>query len=237
VALVGEDQSIQFDHAEFRETPALPCSSCKQAIQDRYHEINRKIVCSACRRRVEGAMAKGSRIGRFFRAVIFGLLAGALGTSIYFAVFALTGYQVGLISVLVGLLVGLAVRAGGRGRGGWPYQTLAIVLTYSSIVSAFTPIVYTKILASGSPNDALHQALQSAPSAVQTLTRCVAYVLALAFSFLVPFLGGFKNIIGLLIIAFGLYQAWKINKPTTIAGPFAIGVQKANAASSLASEV
>jgi hypothetical protein len=37
-----------------------------------------------------------------------------------------------------------------------------------------------------------------------------------------PFLGGFENIMGLVIIGIGLYQAWAMNKrlPLEIEGPF-----------------
>ena len=50
----------------------------------------------------------------------------------------------------------------------------------------------------------------------------LAAVVALAFA--APFLMGFENIIGLVIIAIGLYEAWKINrKPDrTVTGPFRI---------------
>ena len=37
-----------------------------------------------------------------------------------------------------------------------------------------------------------------------------------------PFLSGLENLMGLAIIAFGLYEAWKINRATPLAvtGPF-----------------
>jgi hypothetical protein len=36
---------------------------------------------------------------------------------------------------------------------------------------------------------------------------------------------GFQNIIGILIIGFGVYEAWKLNRrvPLEIAGPFRLG--------------
>ena len=39
-----------------------------------------------------------------------------------------------------------------------------------------------------------------------------------------PFLAGFDNVIGIVIIAFGLYQAWNLNKQQKIemTGPFAL---------------
>jgi len=40
-----------------------------------------------------------------------------------------------------------------------------------------------------------------------------------------PFLAGFENILGLVIIGFALFQAWKMNRraPLAISGPYAVG--------------
>ena len=49
-------------------------------------------------------------------------------------------------------------------------------------------------------------------------------VIAFAIAAAAPFLAGAENIIGLLIIAFGLFEAWKINKraEVTMTGPFSV---------------
>ena len=43
-----------------------------------------------------------------------------------------------------------------------------------------------------------------------------------------PFLAGFENIIGLLIIAIGLYEAWKLNQRlvVNITGPFEVAPEE-----------
>jgi hypothetical protein len=50
----------------------------------------------------------------------------------------------------------------------------------------------------------------------------IAVGLLLAFAMAAPFLGGFENIIGILIIGFALWEAWKMNRrvPMQIQGPF-----------------
>jgi hypothetical protein len=55
----------------------------------------------------------------------------------------------------------------------------------------------------------------------------VAAVLALAL----PFLAGFKNIFGLVIIAIGLYEAWKINKRVKldVTGPYHVAFRPSGA--------
>ena len=52
----------------------------------------------------------------------------------------------------------------------------------------------------------------------------IAVVLILAIACAAPFLAGFENIIGIVIIGIGLYEAWKLNRRTTvtITGPHAI---------------
>ena len=46
-----------------------------------------------------------------------------------------------MVAIVVGILVGYAVRWGARGRGGWVYQALAVLLTYGSIVVTYIPPV------------------------------------------------------------------------------------------------
>jgi len=43
---------------------------------------------------------------------VFGAVAAALGAGIYFGISALTGYEFGLVAIVVGLMVGWAVRRG-----------------------------------------------------------------------------------------------------------------------------
>ena len=52
----------------------------------------------------------------------------------------------------------------------------------------------------------------------------IAVVLILAIACAAPFLAGFENVIGIVIIGIGLYEAWKLNRRTilTITGPHAI---------------
>src|SRR2546422_2854982 len=59
----------------------------------------------------------------------------SLGAGLYFGIEAATGYELGLVAVVVGLMVGGAVRKGSNGRGGWRYQALAMFLTYCAVRS------------------------------------------------------------------------------------------------------
>lgn len=206
--------SLQFDRAEFEQPPpARPtCASCGQAIWNVYYAVNGQVLCERCKTEVEIHASEGSPAGRFLRAAAYGIGAGAVGAAVWYGVAAATGLQVGIIAIVVGFLVGGAVRKGANGRGGWPYQALAVFLTYASIASARVPEIMT----------ALRQAAEEDP--LGRATPSLAY--AIVFAFELPFLRGFEGIIGIFIIGIALYEAWKMNKKASleITGPHVVGV-------------
>ena len=243
--MANEDKGqLQFDRAEYASAkPAeTRCAACGQAIWDSYYEIGGQVACERCKTEVEMKRSEGSGPGRFLRATVYGIGAGAVGAGIWYAVRAITDYEVGLIAIVVGLMVGGAVKKGSGGRGGPLYQALAVFLTYASIVSTYIPIII-KIAAdhkasapakpvpspapAGAPATApapvAPAAAEVKPISVVRLLVGVAALFAIAFS--LPFLMGFQNIIGLFIIGIGLYEAWKINRRVTleITGPYRVG--------------
>lgn len=123
----------------------LSCGGCQSEIDGVYYEINGGITCESCHGLLLQARESGSGMGRFARATAFGLLAGAVGCGIYYGILKLTGYEVGLIAILVGFMVGAAVKVGSNHRGGWAYQTLAVVITYISIVGSYVPMLVEEL--------------------------------------------------------------------------------------------
>lgn len=229
---------LQFEHADLVE-PAplgLACAECQRTLIDAYYAVEARTLCERCQTilRYDHEHGRGTRWGRFTRACAFGALAALAGTLLWYAVRKLTGYEVGLIAVVVGVAVGSAVRAGSHGRGGWRYQTLAIFLTYASIVSNYIPDIVTEMTkAAGQPRQAqAHDPVASAPApppapdgGASLLGVAVALAFLMALVFVAPFLGGFENIIGILIIGIALYEAWKLNRrvPLQIGGPYRVG--------------
>jgi hypothetical protein len=222
---------VQFDKADFDQpsAAAVSCVFCKKPVGESYYEINGQITCNACRQECEKAISGGSGSARFFKALFLGLVAAIVGAAIWYAVTVLTGYELGLIAIVVGLLVGFAVRKGSEGRGGWVYQLLAILLTYSAIVSTYVPPMLKSIDEENAKQASLAASVQGGNSASQEIApeaKAVKFFLKVAilfaFSFALPFLAGFENAIGLLIIGFALYEAWQINKRTRIqiTGPY-----------------
>lgn len=263
----GDD--LQFDRAEYEEgdtetasdgadAAMATCILCKQPIADRYFTVNQNVVCPDCLAQLHANLTGGSGTRRLLAATAWGVGAGFLGALLWFAISKTTGYEIGLIAIVVGLMVGAAVRRGSKGRGGLAYQLLAVFLTYASITSTYVPDVFMAMQDSASEQRAVaaaeppaadptagapSTAPATAPNPPATVEPedgssfenagpvgkgllVLLFVLFLfAIAFIAPVLAGFENIIGLLIIAFALWEAWKINKRPQFetAGPFAIG--------------
>jgi len=242
---------LQFDKADMTEesTGPLVCHACQRHLYDVYFEVDAQPSCEMCRYELETERSRGSGPGRFARTLVAGGFAGLVGAGLYYAVLALTGYEVGLVAIVVGFLVGFGVRWGSRGRGGWPYQVLAVTITYVAIVSTYVPFIFeeiqnmeaTDVAETSVPGVATEATFETpteasaAPAAgaeaagleeeIGAGQAMAALALFGLFILAIPFLGGFENILGILIIGFGLYQAWKINahQPLSIEGPFQVG--------------
>ncbi len=240
-----EQTGMQFDHAEFGGEGArqFECSFCQRLLGSSYFELNGQPACEACRYNVEAAMATGPGASGFFKAALAGAGAAAVGAGIYYAVLALSGYEVGIVAILVGYLVGRAVHWGAKGRGGWPYQTLAIALTYLAIVSTYIPLIFQEFqkntpaaeeqasavgTAAPTPSEPAKPAATAATAETEEM-GAGGFLLGLGALVLLaaamPFLAGIGNFMGIIIIGIGLYEAWRQNKRLvlTVDGPFEVG--------------
>jgi hypothetical protein len=254
---LATDEPLQLDRVEpaSREAAAsaggVQCRGCNQPIVTAYYDINGVSTCTVCRETIVRQLQGPLGLGRIARAAGFGFAAAIAGSLLWYAVGAITGYEVGLIAVLVGLMVGLAVKRGGRGRGGWKLQTMAMVLTYSSICASYMPAVYHAIKDKGPHHETTTSAEAAPPTAGTSLAPSVTsspspeaeahqppstflgklllfflgLVILFAIACAAPFLAGAQNIIGILLIGFALFEAWKINKAPrlVVSGPYRVG--------------
>ncbi|MCA9395522.1 MAG: hypothetical protein KC900_15075 [Candidatus Omnitrophica bacterium] len=273
------------------------CVLCHEPLTYQYYEVNQQVVCPPCKDKYEEQMERAQGPGRYIKAFLFGLPAGMVGAGIYYAIIALTGYQIGLIAILIGYMVGLAVRYGSSHRGGIGLQLMAALITYCAICSTYIPAIIQGMqeefgaaefaleetvgdegrqepadgevgsmskdeaeeLLSGvitdktledfdrySPAGGLTTLDESrgdiddaAPARppqgtvaagetdredVTLVQLITGYAVLFAIALAVPWLMGFSNVIGWLIIGFGVYQAWIMNKytPLEFKGPFDI---------------
>jgi hypothetical protein len=235
---VPDPGELQFDRAEPTGGPAgSTCAACSRPISDTYFEVNGQVVCASCRNIVEDQWNRGGSTGRFAKSFGLGFLA-MVGCSIaWYAVLKLTDSQWGILAVVVGLAVGAAVRKGSNGRGGWRYQALAIFLTYTAIVSSYVPFIIEGIrdgdaqvsdsTTATATSDSLlkvesEKVALTSPEAPSGGALVLGIVFLLGLLYATPFLAGLENAIGILIIGFALYEAWKLNKKAElrVTGPY-----------------
>jgi hypothetical protein len=113
-------------------------------------------------------------------------------------------------------------------------------LTYTSIVSSYVPLIIREaqtqrlsdslyVDSAASPlvlDSAQAVATSDSGSGESTLPSnpALAVLVGIGVIYAIPFLAGFQNIIGIVIIAIGLYEAWKLNKRAelNVAGPFKV---------------
>jgi hypothetical protein len=236
---VSSPEGLRFDEpAPGSGTPA--CGRCQAAITAAYYEVNGHVVCADCKSALEQAPV-GSGASRMLRAAAFGLGGAIVGAGIYYAILAATGYEIGLVAIAVGWLVGRGVQKGSHGTGGWAYQTLAVGLTYLAIVSTYLPFIVKSAMeeggkastaatvpAAGVDSVAVRPAAAAVDSTGGEINAgkfVLAVVALVGLAAAAPFLAGFENILGLVIIGFALFQAWQMNRrvPLTINGPYAVG--------------
>ena len=242
--------AIQFDKVEYSEgTKPFACASCERPVTGEYYEAGGKYICPSCR---DSMLSQAGDARSLLKASGLGLVAAIIGGAIWFGVRRLTGYEIGLIAIVVGLMVGLAVRAGAKGMGGPRYQALAVFLTYTGVALNYAPDILSSVMEGASAPDAAPAASSSAnaaqppqPTAASPPSGAVPgssasevpqsqeagvvsglaaiallLILVMALAYAAPFLAGFENILGLLIIGFALFEAWRINRRVPIQGPF-----------------
>ena len=188
------DSGLQFDKAEFSQGAALICAVCKTPIIGEFYQANGQPVCPTCQKGLRGSLQlpMGMAVAR---SLIAGLLAGAAGCFLWWLVTRISGASWGIIAVLVGWMVGYAVRWGSGAIGGPIFQGIAIAITYLSIVCSHLPWL---------------------------IPRTENLVTALQIAITAPFNRGVGGILGLVILGFALYEAWSMNRaaPLQISGPY-----------------
>ncbi len=271
------------------------CALCHEPLTYQYYEVNQQVICPPCRDKLETQLEQSKGAGRYLKAFLFGLPAGMIGAGLYYAIMALTGYEFGLIAILIGYMVGMAVRYGSNHRGGIGLQLMAAVITYCAICSTYVPYIIQGLeqewdvaemaLEDGQSDsgdavagdgDVGSMSKQEAeeltggvitdetlkefdryspaggvtsiedfeggedtapPGTMPTETAklklnedvtagqmILGYLVIFVIALVAPWLVGVSNIIGWLIIGFGVYQAWVMNKfvPIEFKGPFDI---------------
>jgi len=223
----------------------IVCAGCGVAMLDEYYSLRGKSICAKCRAAVEARLARSRTPKAFGKAFVFGLGGALAGAVVYYAVDALLGLQLSIITILMGWLVGRAIQKALPGGGMRRYQVLAVVLTYFAVGAAYLPFVIQGVMerdaakrqdstavAAQQGNPAASSAAPSKGDVAQGERKDAAYFLKrshklVLLAFTLPYLlvtsdGG---ILSALIIAIGMYQAWRMTGAPAqiIKGPFRVG--------------
>lgn len=229
------------------------CTVCRRRFDLEYFDVNGRHVCRACSETVASFAATPRGLGPWARAAGAGVVAALLGAVLYYAVLAISGFEVGLVAIAIGYMVGYGVQLGTRGRGGRRFQVLALVLTYWAIGLGYSSLAFQQLLkpsgTTGAPTTAsatrTSGAVQPTDAATpapiaqdeERRTTGAGFALGLAillgFTFVLPVImiagsmpGG---LISGAIIVFGMLQAWKMTAApaVTVTGPYRIGATPA----------
>jgi hypothetical protein len=251
--IVPRPEDLQFEHAVPipGAAPAASenklCVPCQTAIIDQYFHAQGQVVCPACAGRIEAGQQAPPPVS-LLKAALYGAGAAFAGATLYALVAIITGLQIGLLAILVGLMVGKAIRHGSGGLGGRPQQILAVALTYFAITTSYIPVFIYDL--AKNPHRTAQNGAKAVPPTGQSKTGAapavpkssgtptpaprpkMSFLVALTYILLLalvaPFLSltsGFSGLLTIVIIFFGLQRAWHLTGRTEIhvAGPYSAG--------------
>ena len=231
-------QDLQFQRAEpvapepSPDDPSPRCVVCKRPTGDTYFHAQGAVVCPGCAERIRSGQQAPPAVS-LMRAALYGGGAALAGCTLYALVAIVLNVEIGLIAILVGYMVGKAIRHAGQGRGGRPQQILAVILTYFAITTSYIPVyIYHAVKAprpaavqpqtgTGSPAPAV---AEKGPTSIGG-----AIVVLLLLAAVAPFLSlgssGISGLISLFIIFIGLQRAWRLTgrSDILIMGPYPVG--------------
>ncbi len=242
------DDTLQFDSvvplplpaaaAAAAGSPGISCAACGTAIHDDYFDVSGQPVCRTCRVRLLEHAEPAKGWGTLARAGLFGLGAAVAGALLYYAVIAITNFEVGLVAIAIGYMVGWSVRRGAGGRGGRRLQVLAVALTYLAVSLAYGALALGTVLKESRQKPPAAAATAGGPAAGTTtvpgatggtaeagtgLVYAMGFTLALPIIIVVGSLPG--GLLSGAIIAFGLLQAWRLTgvPQLHVSGPYRVG--------------
>lgn len=244
----------QADQAPRSAAPAsgVPCQGCGLTIRTTYFSLGNATICGRCRASFEQSIEASRDWPAFFKACLFGLAACIAGAIVYYGVIAITNLEIGLVAILIGYMVGFAVRKATGGFGGLRYQVLAMALTYFAVSLAYTPLVFKASLDSDKVEMTVTKTTFAAPAvpnqaeAMATTTRTteqmempaervtlVGFFRALGalavFLLALPVVSVVysmpSGLISAAIIGFGMRQAWRMTAASDleVTGPYRVG--------------
>lgn len=234
---------LQFQKAEFVDS-RQKCAVCPSFIESSYYHLAGKTICPSCAEKAEAAQ-QPPKSGSVMRGLVYGAGAAAACSAGYAIITLATGMEFAITAIVVGYIVGRAVRTGSHRLGGRRLQILAVILTYLAITTSYIPVVIKQAAGRQKQEKANSAAASALPANAPaspvldpnarrvTAGRAALGVLLIAGICMVsPLLGladGISGILGVIIIFVGLVQAWRQTgrDPRLLTGPYSLTGQNA----------
>jgi hypothetical protein len=222
---------LNFERATYAQSEAgPPCANCNGPLSDEYWEFSSRPICGNCKGQIAAMLEASQSRATFIRAMLLGG-ATAFGCGVAYAIFvALTNYQLALITIGIAFVIAKVIRKCSGGTGGRRYQVLAVILTYLASAMGYAPAVMAGLTgtteepaaASGTSAPAPTPRKPSTSEEVSAFGLVMAAGFFLAITLAAPFLAAMDAPIGLLIVGFGLWEAWKLTGgvPMVLGGPY-----------------
>jgi|SRR5580700_1330828 hypothetical protein len=218
---------LQFRRAQPIDSAEPPagksCAACKQLVAGEHYQVQNQVICASCAAKIRAGQQSQKPVP-LFRAVIYGVGAALAGCILYAIPLAM-GFQIGIVALVVGYMVGKAIRHASYGTGGRAQQVLAVVLTYLAISASIVPALVFMGVKQGAA-----RAAQKKPPEVQPVKPLPsAGKMAAGVALLVvisPFLqlksSPVGGLISLFILFIGLQRAWVLTArhEIIVTGPY-----------------
>ncbi len=240
--------ALQFDRAVTAGSPptadsaGVACSQCYRLITGSYFNLDQRPFCGSCKTKIVSGYRATLTPRVFAKAFGFGLAAAIAGAVVYYAVIAITNLEIGIVAILIGYMVGYAIRKATRGYGARRYQILAAALTYFAVGLAYMPLAFkgstengaasadsTRVAASDTTMAATTDSVVSSvakvspatdsanasPTSSTSFIKAVAALVFMVFALPVMVIVGSmpSGLLSALIIGFGIRHAWRMTAP------------------------
>ncbi|HEV3190757.1 MAG TPA: hypothetical protein VGY54_09695 [Polyangiaceae bacterium] len=230
------DSELSFDRATYAKGEGAACTSCKGPLGGSYWKWQQHVVCAGCREGLQRSLAQSQSPARLAKAVMVGGGTALACGAAYAVVTAATNVRFALATIGIAFVIAKVVRQASGGIGGVRFQVVAVALTYLAATMGYIPEIWAGITGnSHAKADARHSdhsgdgaAADAEPDQPKAQLRAGALVYALAvlvgIMLSAPFLTFTQSPLGLLIVFFGLWEAWKLSRgpPLELEGPYRV---------------
>jgi len=198
----------QFSTAEYLPPQIERCGLCGTPLASEYYRVHGRTACAGCASAAQNGQENGQKNTAFTRALLFGIGAAAVGLVGYAAFTIATNFYIGYVALGVGYIVARAMKFGSGGRGGRPFQIVAVILTYLAIALAEIPIALWEVRAHLPSGRMLAVAIRLLPIGLTSPIREMRDPI--------------HGLINLVILYVGLQIAWRGTAAprVTVEGPF-----------------